>query len=206
MNFIIRLFTSLAVTIPSWVSAQEIDWQKTIGGTEWDDVMSIGLTSDNGFILGGSSSSNISGDKTENNIGGPMTSDFWVVKLDSMGSIEWQNALGGTGSEGINSIQQTSDGGYICGGVSGSHASADKSQNCFGNWDYWLVKLDGSGNKQWDKTFGGSENDVLSSVKQTADGGYICGGWSESDYSGNKTEMSQGTWDYWVIKTDAPAN
>ncbi|MBK9638385.1 MAG: hypothetical protein IPO63_11410 [Bacteroidetes bacterium] len=77
--------------------------------------MSIDQTTDGGFILGGKSVSNISGDKTEVNLG---AYDFWIVKTDSLGNIEWQNTIGGNSEDHLNSIQQTTDGGYILGGYS----------------------------------------------------------------------------------------
>src|SRR5436189_24079 len=91
---------------------------------------------------------------------------------------QWDYRFGGTGIDELHSFQQTSDGGYILGGFSGSGVSGDKTQNTVGNYDYWIVKIDAFGNKQWDKDFGGIDFDVLYSVQQTTDGGYILGGYS----------------------------
>jgi len=181
------------------LSAQEIEWQKTFGGSDYDQLNSMQQTADGGFICAGSSDSDISGDKTENSHGGY---DFWVLKLDSSGSIQWQNTIGGNGQDFLNSIQLTNDGGYICGGYSDSNVSGDKSENSKGGTDYWIVKLDSAGNVQWDKTIGGSLWDYMYSIQQTSDGGYICGGMSESNISGDKIENSQGGQDYWVVKLD----
>ncbi|MBK9638383.1 MAG: hypothetical protein IPO63_11400 [Bacteroidetes bacterium] len=87
--------------------------------------------------MGGRSNSNISGNKTEINLG---AYDYWIVKTDSIGSIQWQNTIGGGLSEAFNSIQQTKDGGYILGGYSLSNVSGDKAENSNSNWDYWIVK------------------------------------------------------------------
>jgi len=174
-----------------------IQWQNTIGGNLSDQLYSIQQTNDGSYILGGSSFSSISGDKTENSQGGR---DYWVVKLDPSGAIQWQNTIGGSLSDVLRSIQQTSDGGYILGGWSDSDSTGDKTENSQGFEDYWVVKLNTSGAIQWQNTIGGSATDVLRSIQQTSDGGYILGGDSDSPISGDKTENSQGNWDYWVVK------
>ena len=177
-----------------------IQWQNTIGGNGFDDLGSLQQTADGGYILGGKSNSNISGDKTENSQG---VLDYWVVKLDASGNIQWQNTIGGNGFEYLESLQQTADGGYILGGSSNSNISGDKTENSQGGGDYWVVKLDASGNIQWQNTIGGNDAERLRDLQQTADGGYILGGTSTSNISGDKTENSQGSADYWVVKLDA---
>src|SRR6185295_12992967 len=149
------------------------------------------------------STSNISGDKTENSVG---ASDYWIVKTDGTGNIQWQNTIGGSSIDDLHSIQQTTDGGYILGGLSGSNISGDKTENSIGAGDYWIVKTDVSGNIQWQNTIGGSNNDLLYSMQQTADGGYFLGGWSDSNISGDKTENCIGFADYWIVKIDASGN
>ena len=175
-------------------------WQNTIGGSESDQLNSIQQTSDGGYVLGGGSLSNISGDKTENSQG---SWDYWVVKLDSSGAIQWQNTIGGSSIDRLFSIQQTSDGGYVLGGSSGSDSTGDKNENVQGGFDYWVVKLNASGAIQWQNTIGGSSNDYLRFIQQTSDGGYVLGGYSLSGSSGDKTENSHGSWDYWVVKLDS---
>ncbi len=181
-----------------------IQWQNTIGGSGYDILVSVQQTSDGGYILGGSSRSNISGDKTENSIG---DLDYWIVKTDSLGVIQWQNTIGGSGNDQLFSIQQTGDGGYILGGHSYSNISGDKTENSIGSYnDYWIVKTDSLGNIQWQNTIGGSDLDQLYSLQQTIDGGYIGGGYSYSNISGDKTENSNGNNDYWIVKTDSLGN
>lgn len=180
--------------------AQEIEWQNTIGGSGPDYLESVSQTSDGGYILGGHSGSDISGDKTENSPGGI---DYWVVKLDSSGNISWQNTIGGNDDDYLMSISQTTDEGYILGGRSLSGISGDKTENCKGGWDYWVIKLDLAGNIQWQRTIGGNDVDQLFAISQTADGGYILGGGSNSNISGDKTENSKGFEDYWVVKLDS---
>jgi len=178
-------------------------WQNTIGGDGYEWLYSVNNTTDGGYILGGISKSNISGDKTENNLGG---SDYWVVKLNAAGSIQWQNTIGGSSVDALNSIQQTVDGGYILGGTSASNISGDKTENSLGLVDYWVIKLDSLGNIQWQNTIGGSLNDHLMSIQQTISGDYILGGFSESNISGDKSENSLGDADYWVVKLDTSGN
>ncbi|MFI5218308.1 MAG: T9SS type A sorting domain-containing protein [Bacteroidia bacterium] len=180
-----------------------IQWQNTIGGSDDDYLRSIQQTSDGGYILGGYSFSNISGDKTENSNG---SFDYWIVKIDSIGNIQWQNTIGGNDNDWFYSIQQTSDGGYIFGGYSNSNISGDKAENSNGFVDYWVVKINSSGNIQWQNTIGGNGNDWLYSIKEAADGGYILGGSSNSGISGDKTENSNGGADYWIVKIDSSGN
>ena len=178
-------------------SSGDIVWDKTIGGSGTDVLNSIVQTLDNGFLLSGRSSSDISGDKTENSEG---ESDFWIVKLASNGTIEWQNTIGGNDIDQAYSANQTSDGGYIIGGFSRSTISGDKTENGQGNFDCWLVKINNVGIIEWQNTIGGSEIDGITSVMQSSDGSYILGGNSQSNISGDKSENSRGGQDYWIIK------
>lgn len=108
-----------------------IEWQNTIGG-EYDDYLeTAALTPDGGFIIGGSSTSDISEDKSENHIGG-LGGDYWVVKLDNVGAIEWDNTIGGEDMESLSDIAVTADGGYILAGSSSSDIGYDKTENAFG--------------------------------------------------------------------------
>ncbi|MBK7567747.1 MAG: putative metal-binding motif-containing protein [Bacteroidetes bacterium] len=178
-------------------SLGEIEWQNTIGGDLDDWLHSMEQTVDGGYILVGTSYSNISGDKTENCFG---FNDYWVVKLDSLGEIEWQNTIGGNLYDEVFSIQQTIDFGYIIGGQSNSDFSGSKNESCLGYYDYWVVKLDSFGEIEWQNTIGGNNWDIFFSVKQTSTGGYIVGGCSYSNISGDKTEDNHGQTDYWIVK------
>ena len=181
-----------------------IMWQNTIGGNLDDNSYSVIQTMDGGYLLGGSSNSDISGDKTELSKGGQ---DYWVVKLDESGNILWQKTIGGDNEDYLESVIQTSDGGYLLGGVSDSDISGDKTESSEQySQDYWVVKLDESGNIMWQNTIGGNHEDYLQSVIQTSDGDYLLGGYSISDISGDKTEASQGVEDYWVVKLDTSGN
>jgi hypothetical protein len=180
-----------------------IQWDQTIGGSSSEDFRSLQQTRDGGYILGGSSNSTISGDKTEDTRG---AADYWVVKLDAAGSKQWDKTIRGNDVDRLNIVQQTLDGGYILGGTSWSRISGDKTEDKRGVFDYWVVKLDAAGNKQWDKTLGGNNRNELSALQQTSDGGYMLGGSSISNKSGDKTEDSRGASDYWAVKLDAAGN
>ena len=184
-------------------SLGDIEWDKTLGGQEAEKLSVVQQTSEGGYILGGMSYSNISGEKTENSRG---ENDYWVVKLDAAGTIQWDKTIGGNGGDRLTCIQQTKDGGYLLGGSSWSDRSGEKSQNSRGADDYWILKIDQSGKVQWDKTIGGSDYDNLSALQLTADGGCILGGSSASDSSGEKSQNSRGGNDYWIVKLDNRGN
>ena len=172
-------------------------WQKCLGGSYTDGAYAIQQTIDGGYIVAGQSESN-DGDVTGNHGG----DDFWIVKLDSTGNLSWQKSLGGSNDDEAYSIQQTTDGGYIVAGTSKS-INGDITGNHGGD-DYWVVKLDASGNLSWQKSFGGSYSDEATSIQQTIDGGYIVAGSSGSndgDVTGN-----HGISDYWIVKLDSAGN
>jgi len=117
---------------------------------------------------------------------------LWLLKLDSIGNISWQKTYGGSSIDCLYpgaSIQQTLDGGYI---VAGFYSfGADGS-------DFWVLKLDGSGDVTWQKTYEGADSDYASSIQQTLDSGYIVAGLTES--------FGAGHFDNWVIKLDSDGN
>ena len=168
-----------------------IEWQKSLGGTASEIPQSILQTTDGGYIVAGFSRSN-DGDVSGNH----GSADCWVVKLTSIGAIEWQKSLGGSGYESAISIQQTNDGGYILAGNSNSN-DGDVSGN-HGNDDFWVAKLSVMGTLEWQKSLGGSSYDYGYFIEQTNDGGYILSGTSlsnDGDVSGNHNSQ-----DCWVVK------
>ena len=181
----------------------DMAWDKTFGGALSDKIYSMIQTSDGGYILGGPSSSNMSGEKSENSRG---LNDYWVVKIDASGNKEWDMTFGGSNDDGLHSLIQTSDGGYLLAGESSSNISGDKSENSNGLTDYWVVKLDSNGNKLWDKTYGGSNNDICFKAIQTSGGNFLLFGSSNSNVSGDKSENAKGGYDFWIIKIDSSGN
>jgi len=182
-------------------------WDMEYGGSIDDFLFAIQQTSDGGYIMGGWSVSDSSADKTQNNRDTSSNynyrGDYWVVKADSLGNKQWDKTFGGANVDQLTSLQQTTDGGYILGGYSKSGISGDKTQPLKGTEDYWVVKIDSAGNKQWDKDFGGTSVQYLYSVQQTADGGYALGGYSYSGIGGDKTQASFGLMDFWIVKIDS---
>lgn len=180
-------------------------WDRTFGGNNGDFLTQLQPTADGGYVLGGYSYSDAVGEKTQPNRGPGYTYDYWVVKIDAAGTKQWDRTYGGADSDGLRSLCQTGDGGYILGGTSSSDASGEKSTNRrAGNGSvFWLVKLDAQGNKQWDRDFGSTGGDRFSTVRATADGGYILGGDAAGGVVGNKSEPSRGDYDSWLLKLDA---
>ena len=188
------------------------EWQRTLGGSGQEILKSIAPTKDGGYILGGSSASPVSPKILRGGTDpygkweacrGSM--DFWVVKLNEKGEVKWQRTLGGLYVDMLESIEPTKDGGYIIGGHTNSPSSHDKSEEGYGSGDYWVVKLDKDGNTEWEKVFGGEQDDHLYIVKQTKDGGYILGGNSASATSGNKSKSNKKGTDIWLIRLDENA-
>ncbi|MEN9303179.1 MAG: hypothetical protein RL264_1608 [Bacteroidota bacterium] len=182
-----------------------IQWQKCFGGSNNDKSYSVISTSDGGFISVGSTSSN-NGNVFGNHSSGDGV-DVWVIKTTSNGVLEWQKCFGGSGLSTLPgfsdldwdigfSIIQTADGGYIFCGMTSS-INGDVSGND-GSIDAWIVKINSTGIIQWQKCFGGSDDDIAIDIIQTNDGGYIFAGYTFSnngDVSGN-----HGNVDVWVVK------
>lgn len=177
-------------------SSGVIQWQKFYGGTSTDMAQSIQQTSDGGYIVAGRSDSSNT-DITNNN----GSDDFWVLKLNSLGALEWQKALGGAFYDQSYSVQQTSDGGFIVCGYTNSTNGLVTGNH--GDVDYWVVKLNNLGSVLWQKTLGGIGTDTAKSIQQTSDGGYIVAGTTGS-WDGDVTTQ-YGDRDFWVVKL-APDN
>jgi hypothetical protein len=183
-------------------------WDKTFGGSGTENLRALVQTADGGYILGGYSSSGISGDKSQPNKGSITltTSDLWIIKINANGNKIWDKTIGGTSQDALADLTLASDGGLIIGGYSQSNIGGDKTQPSRGLSDYWIVKTDATGNKVWDKTFGGSDNDFITCIRQTATGNFFIGGYSNSGAGGDKTQPSKGFEDYWFLKLDSLGN
>ena len=188
------LFCSQLLTAQS---APAIQWQKSFGGTNDDEALSVHQTTAGGYIVAGYTTST-NGDVTFNH----GMEDYWVLKLDSKGNIDWQKTYGGSNTDIAYCIQQTKEGGYIVAGWSYSN-DGDVTKN-HGLGDYWIVKLDTAGNITWQKSFGGSDDDWAEYIQQTTDGGYIISGRSKSS-NGNAT-LNHGVSDFWIVKLDSVGN
>jgi hypothetical protein len=154
-----------------------LEWAKTYGGTAWDEARSVQQTSDGGYIVAGYTRS----------FGPVWNGEFFLIKTDANGNLQWAKTYGGLGWDQASSVQQTSDGGYIVAGFTAAFGA--------GAYDLFLIKTDADGNVEWAKTYGGTSYDVASSVQQTSDYGYIVAGFTAS--------FGAGFYDAFLVKTDA---
>ncbi|MBI4244899.1 MAG: hypothetical protein HY606_12485 [Planctomycetes bacterium] len=150
-----------------------IDWQKSYGTAGDDVAYEIQKTSDGGYIVAGYSDHDIDGKY-----------DVWIIKLKNDGSVDWEKRYGTAGDDRAESISQTSDGGYIVAGYTDPDLDS--------KYEFWILKLKGDGTLDWQKTYGGSENDLPREVRQTTEGGYIVIGYTGS--------FGAGSLDMWIIK------
>ena len=193
------------------------DWDKGYGGEGYEDCNAAIQTTDLGYLLGGITDSDPSGDITEpsrdvqslpwwfpNQIG-----DYWAIRTDEVGDTIWTARFGGNMEDRMWAVVETNDGGSLLGGVSYSDSTGDRTHHSRGYGDYWIVKTDAMGEKEWDRAYGGDSTDILNVLIQTQDGGYMLGGWSissgwtETDSTGEKSDTLQGSYDWWIVKINA---
>ena len=185
-----------------------IIWDKAFGGRLSDNLEDMIALSDGSFLLGGSSTSDASGDKTEDNrtlsTSTSSFDDYWLVKMNDQGDKVWDKTIGGTELDYLRSMLELPDGSMLIGGFSHSPEGAEKSENVRGTFppspDYWLVRLNDQGDKIWDKTLGGASDDRLATMALTKDGNFILGGTSFSSKGFEKSEDSKGVSDFWIIQ------
>lgn len=174
--------TSATQSFDVWVlkldADGDIEWQKAYGGPGNDTGSEIRTTSDGGFIVGGQTESFGAGG-----------TDFWVLKLDPDGNVQWQKTFGGASFDQVNSVRMTSDEGFIVAGATDSFGA--------GFNDIWILKLDPTGNIQWQKTYGGSASE-RAEIRTTSDGGFIVAGQTAS--------FGAGLLDFWVFKLNSAGN
>jgi len=176
-------FVSIEDQTDSWlIKTDEFgneEWSQTFGGNADDQTYCVQQTSDNGFILTGSTRSYGSG-----------SGDAWLIKTDEFGNEEWNHTFGGSGGDFSHSVQQTIDGGYILTGYTNTFATSYS--------DAWLIKTDENGIEEWSQIFDTGSDEESRSVQQTIDGGFIIAG------STNNFSYFEG--DILILKTDASGN
>ena len=156
-------------------------WNKTFGGSDTDNGHGIYQTNDGGYIISAITESYGAG-----------SSDAWVIKTDANGNEQWNKTFGGDSYDlAEKSIPNTPDGGYLIVGSTNSFGTGNSR-------DGWLIKIDGNGNEQWNKTYGTENNEHLWEVHITSDGGYVMIGYIH--------DLSTQRRDAWVIKTDDDGN
>jgi hypothetical protein len=157
----------------------DVQWTRTYGGTDYDGATFMEKTSGGGYIIAGYTYSF--------GVGTPDYANVYLIKTDGHGDTLWTRAYGGTNEDYANSVQQTTDGGYVVAGSTQSFGAGDG--------DVYLVKTDAHGDTIWTRTYGGLSSDVGYSVRQTSDGGYIIAGLTSSFGAGNN--------DVYLIKINA---
>lgn len=187
-------------------SSGGIVWSKSLGGSGYDQALSIVQATDGGYAVVGQSYS-VDGD-VHGNHGG---ADFWIAKLNQGGDTVWTRSLGGSGSEGATSIIQATDGNFVVAGYtysptsqtdSGYAANGDVLAN-HGMSDYWIVKLSPDGGTLWTKSLGGGSNELAFSIIQTNDSpdlGYVVAGSGSSGDGDMAGSGFHGIDDFWVVK------
>jgi hypothetical protein len=153
-------------------------WSRTYGGSICSDPSLI-VTSDGGYAIAATT-----------NASGAGSGDFWLVKTDALGNMQWNKTYGGTELDAAEAIVATSDGGYVIVGWTNSFGA--------GNDDFLLVKTDALGNMEWNRTYGETGDDRACSLVATSDGGYAIAGTTSS--------FGAGQFDFWLVKTDAVGN
>lgn len=180
-----------------------IEWQKKVGDTISGQAKCIRQTFNGGYVVVGSGY--VVTDETNDNKYG--FEDIYVVKLNHSGIVEWQKKLGGNQNDYANSIEQTTDGGYIIAGKTNSNNGDVVNKKEENGYDYWIIKLDKNGNLQWQKIFGGDSFDEANDVKQTSDGGYIVAGTSRSNFTNKERKILDGfNTKNWILKLDREGN
>lgn len=179
------------------------EWDKEYGGSSYEYLQNVVQAKDGSYTIGGYTNSGISGDVSQDIIGGI---DYWMIKIDSEGNKIWDKRFGSLSNDLCRDMILDSYGNYLIGGFTSAEIGGDKTQTSWGDDDYWVLKIDSDGNKIWDKRFGGTWNDYLFSMAQTTDGNFILSGQSGSNLSGDKTQDSWGSNDYWIVKIDQFGN
>lgn len=172
-----------------------IEWEKNYGGTGFDQGLRAIETSDGGFLLGGSThSSDIDVSNVYSN------GDYWIIKTDALGNIQWEENFGGSLQDQLSSIIELADGNYV---LFGSSQSSDFDvTNTFSglySLDYWIVKISTTGSIIWEKSYGGSSQDRSGSIIEVQDGFIVNGTTNSTD---GDIISSNGGRDIWVLKLD----
>ncbi|WP_181899480.1 hypothetical protein [Flagellimonas nanhaiensis] len=184
----------------------DLEWSKTYGGSKDDKGQSVIQTLDGGYAIVGYAMSD-DGDGT-NNQG---FHDNWILRLDASGNILWEKSFGFAGHDHSYDVVQTPDGGFFFAGfldVTLSNGEGNFGKGSYltrhGVGEFWGTKLDANGNLQWRRYFGGTNNDRAHGVVQANDGGFVMAGFSESDDF--DISNTKGSYDFWVVKVDSSGN
>lgn len=175
-----------------------LEWQRCYGGSSTDQATEIIQTTDGGFAIAGISASN-DGDVTDHH-GDEFNYDYWVVKINSVGDIEWQKSLGGSEYDVCWSIIQMPNGNLVCGGYTLSNDGDIEEFHLLS--DYWVVQLDHEGSIIWENIFGGTGGEAAYTIKLTSDLKILIVGYTSS-LDGDVTDYIGGSSDLWAVKIDS---
>jgi hypothetical protein len=191
------------------VTAQTKLADYAFGGAGGDECRGSLLTADGALLLSGVTYSDVSYDVTEpvRGTASRYNADYWLTKTTTQGLKLWDKRFGGSAMESLAKVLATPDGGYLLCGDSYSGIGYDKSEASRGESDYWIVKVDAQGVKQWDRSYGSSSYDQLKSAIITPDGGSLLVGTTfGKSPSGDRTATLSGGIGIWVVKLDAAGN
>jgi len=174
-------------------------WQKTFGGIGNDILQTAIETSEGGFVLAGSSTSPKSALKKNESFG---NKDYWIIQIDSQGTVEWENSFGGQYIDQVEAIAPAPEQGYYVLGYSNSDEGESKKTQALGEGDYWLLRLDKDGNSLWQKSYGGKDDDHPVAMIALKDGGILIGGNSATSNSTIKQSKNKKGTDYWLLKLE----
>ncbi len=162
-------------------------WIQTYGGNREDELTTVKATQDGGFVIGGRSNSSISGDKSEYTKG---EYDFWVLKVDKDGMVEWDRTYGGVEKDNLIAIEEMADGVVVLAGYSDSRSMIFQDRQS----DFLVIWIDGSGNSLCEFRYGTKGKDILTSATILEDQGIVLGGYSSL--------KSDSEFDYNLVKID----
>ncbi len=197
MKSLLHILFILFISNLSLAQTPNLQWQKSLGGSGTDEARSVYQTSDGGSIIAGNSNS-IDGDVTGNH----GSYDYWLVKMDAAGNVQWKNTYGGTSSDKGYAVIELSNGGYMAVG-NASSTNGDVTGN-HGSSDYWVVRTNASGTLLWQKSLGGSSTDIARGLIKTLDGKILVIGYSRS--SNGDVTNPHGGYDFWLTKIDTSGN
>lgn len=182
-------------------------WQKNLGGTDMEDI-AVATVSNNAIYVSMASSSDVSGNKTTPVYGssGADRADIWLLKLDMDGNILWQKTLGSAKADWPAALTEMPGNRLLITAFSASDISIDKTENSKGMGDFWLLAVDNSGNKLWDRTYGGDKQDLPGGNAVAVSDGIIMSGSSYSGISADRQSPAYGLTDVWLVKVDFNGN
>jgi hypothetical protein len=169
----------MAGSVDAWVLKLDqdgaIQWQRTYGGSNYDDAFAITLAPSGGYAVCG-----------EGNSFGDVDGEVWCLRLEGDGELVWQKAIGGASADLADDLVAVSGGGYVIAAETFSFGA--------GNFDLWALKLDDSGELVWQQAIGGAQEEDIGTVAATAGQGVVL--------TSGTTSFGAGQSDAWLLRLD----